>query len=347
MNLVENPFIDEPVVRIFIEPKDPSQLYEMRRALRDLPYEKIGWNYVLLGATEADLLTLIESVEKDVPLKISDPVAMYKETVGGASKLQCETLINYGAGKTSRMWMTAQKMPEGLAKDIENQTVTPDRSGQQLRKRDSYLRNNYDWDSQTTNNIWFFGPMTLGPNLFIVSARGVSNLNDLRESLNHAFQSQTEKGVLCEEPMRGVQIDLVDATLCPDSIWRGPGKVMTAARRCFDEMLTADPRLLEPVYVIEVQCEQHQMDGLKSKLSKRRGEVIDETGDVLKAYLPVAESFGFQAELRALGIQASAKMVLDHWTPLDGNPLDATTEAGAVVAAVRKAKGLREKSNRW
>ena len=43
----------------------------------------------------------------------------------------------------------------------------------------------------------------------------------------------------------------------------------------------------------------------------------------MKAYLPVAESFGFDKELRSnTGGKAFPQCVFDHWQPLSGNALD-------------------------
>jgi len=62
------------------------------------------------------------------------------------------------------------------------------------------------------------------------------------------------QGVLCEENLRGVRFDLHDVTLHADSVHRGGAQITPAARRCLSAaLLTAKPRLLEPVYMVEIQ----------------------------------------------------------------------------------------------
>jgi len=62
------------------------------------------------------------------------------------------------------------------------------------------------------------------------------------------------QGVLCEENMRAVRFDLHDVTLHADSIHRGGGQIIPTARRCFYAcVLTAKPRLMEPIYLVEIQ----------------------------------------------------------------------------------------------
>jgi hypothetical protein len=62
----------------------------------------------------------------------------------------------------------------------------------------------------------------------------------------------------------------------------------------------------------------------------------------VKAYLPVNESFGFNADLRqATSGQAFPQSVFDHWQLLPGTPLDAG-KTQDIVLGIRKRKGLRE-----
>jgi elongation factor 2 len=63
----------------------------------------------------------------------------------------------------------------------------------------------------------------------------------------------------------------------------------------------------------------------------------------VKAYLPVNESFGFTADLRAAtGGQAFPQAVFDHWEPMNGDPLEAGNKVYDILRAVRKRKGLVE-----
>ena len=53
---------------------------------------------------------------------------------------------------------------------------------------------------------------------------------------------------------------------------------------------------------------------------------------VVKAHLPVNESFGFTADLRSnTGGQAFPQCVFDHWAVLPGDPRDPTTKPGECV----------------
>ena len=54
--------------------------------------------------------------------------------------------------------------------------------------------------------------------------------------------------------MRGVRFNIYDVTLHTDAIHRGGGQIIPTARRVlYACVLTAAPRLMEPVYLVEIQ----------------------------------------------------------------------------------------------
>lgn len=132
---------------------------------------------------------------------------------------------------------------------------------------------------------------------------------------------------------------------------RGVSQILPATRRVmYASMLTAKPSLLEPVYLVEIMCPKSCLGATINLLSRRRGEIVEQGEQpgtplcVVKAYMPVNESFGFNGELRGeTGGQAFPQFVFDHWQLLPGDPLDTDSRSGAVVTEIRKRKGLPDK----
>ena len=63
---------------------------------------------------------------------------------------------------------------------------------------------------------------------------------------------------------------------------------------------------------------------------------------VVKAYLPVNESFGFTADLRSnTGGQAFPQCVFDHWQILPGDPMQEGTKPYQIVEDCKARKGLK------
>ena len=53
--------------------------------------------------------------------------------------------------------------------------------------------------------------------------------------------------------MRGMRMNISDAKLHTDAIHRGGGQMLDTARRLyFASELSADPRLMEPIYLTEI-----------------------------------------------------------------------------------------------
>lgn len=67
------------------------------------------------------------------------------------------------------------------------------------------------------------------------------------------FQWGAREGPLCDEPIRNVKFKILDATIAQEPLHRGGGQIIPTARRvAYSAFLMASPRLMEPVYYVEV-----------------------------------------------------------------------------------------------
>jgi len=302
--------------------------------------------HIIAGAGELHLEICLKDLEEDhamVPIKVSDPVVSYRETVSEESDQVC---LSKSPNKHNRLYMQAVPMPDGLPEDIDSGKVTP---AQELKERARYLTETYGYDPTEARKIWCFGPEGTGSNVVMDCTKAVQYLNEIKDSVVAGFQWASKEGVLCEENMRGIRFNVLDVTLHADAIHRGGGQIIPTARRCFYAcMLTAKPRLLEPVYLCEIQCPENAVGGIYGVLNRKRGHVFEE-GQVagtpmfiVKAYLPVNESFGFTADLRSnTGGQAFPQCVFDHWQIMPGDPFETASKPAQLVADARKRKGLK------
>jgi elongation factor 2 len=243
--------------------------------------------------------------------------------------------------------MKAAPINDETSEAIENGDIGP---RDELKARARLLADEHGWDVGDARKIWCFGPETTGANLLVDVSKGVQYLNEIKDSCVAAFQWATKEGVLCEENMRGIRFNIHDVTLHADTIHRGGGQVIPTCRRViYASCLTAQPRLQEPVYLVDITAPENAIGGIYSCLNRRRGHVIAEEQRIgtplyqVKAHLPVMESFGFTADLRSqTSGQAFPQLIFSHWQLLSGNPLEPGSKAEAVVQATRKRKGLNE-----
>merc|ERR1719321_1347577 len=352
-NIADMKYSVSPVVEVAVKPKDGKDLPKLVEGLKKLAksdplvvctIEESG-EHIIAGCGELHVEICLKDLRDEYAqcdFIMSDPVVSYRETVGGESNQTC---LSKSPNKHNRLYVIADKLPEELNKDIEDGKCGPKAD---IKDKVKILKEKYDWDDTAARKIWCYGPETDGANLVVDETQGVQYLNEIKEHVNSGFQWVTKEGPLCEENMRGIRFNLKDVTLHTDSIHRGAGQLMPATRRvCFASTLTASPTLQEPVFLVEITCPQEVMSGVYNTMNLRRGMVFEENqkeGTPLmqvKAYLPVAESFGFVAALRqGTSGQAFPQCVFDHWDDLPGNPMEAG-KMQDMVLKVRERKGLK------
>jgi elongation factor 2 len=347
-------FSVSPVVQVAVEVKNAADLPKLVEGLKRLSKSDPcvqTWiaetgEHIVAGAGELHLEICLKDLQDDhagVPLKISDPVVGYRETVKAESSM---VALSKSQNKHNRLYVKALPIEEELTKAIESGQVN---SRDDFKARARILADEYGWDVTDARKIWCFGPDTTGPNLMVDVTKGVQYLNEIKDSCIAAFQWATKEGVCAEENMRGVRFNILDVTLHTDAIHRGGGQIIPTCRRvCYAACLLATPGLQEPVYLVEIQCPENAIGGIYSCLNKRRGQVFSEEQRpgtpmfTVKAYLPVMESFGFNGDLRSQTAgQAFPQSVFDHWETMNGSPLDKASKLEELVRNIRTRKGLK------
>jgi len=353
--LISMKFSVSPVVRVAVEPKNPADLPKLVEGLKRLSksdplvqcsIEESG-EHIVAGAGELHLEICIKDLQEEymggAEIVVSEPVVSFRETVTTESREVC---LSKSPNKHNRLFCTARPMEEKLPEAIDDGQIS---SKDDPKSRARKLAEEYNWDVTEARKIWSFGPNTNGPNVLVDCTKGVQYLNEIKDSMVAALQWVSKEGVLTGENMRGIRFNLMDITLHTDAIHRGGGQIIPTARRVFyASQLTAQPRLMEPVFLVEITCPQTAIGGIYGVMNRRRGQIIEEVQRIgtpltnIKCHLPVTESFGFTADLRAQTAgQAFPQCVFDHWRILGGDPLDpASGKAHELVMATRKRKGL-------
>ncbi|XP_074592967.1 116 kDa U5 small nuclear ribonucleoprotein component-like [Brevipalpus obovatus] len=332
-------FNTQSVIKIAVEPVNPSELPKMLEGLRkcnksypllQTKVEESG-EHVILGTGELYLDCVMHDLRKmysEIDIKVADPVVSFCETVVETSSLKCfaET-----PNKKNKFTMIAEPLEKGLAEDIENQVVQANWSRKQLSE---FFQKKYSWDLLAARSIWAFGPDQSGPNVLVddtlPSEVDKSLLGNVRESIVQGFQWATREGPLCEEPIRNVKFKILDAVVAQEPIHRGGGQIIPTARRvAYSAFLMACPRLMEPYYFVEVLAPADCVSAVYTVLAKRRGHITQDIpvpGSPLytvKAFLPAIDSFGFETDLRThTQGQAFCLSVFHHWQIVPGDPLD-------------------------
>ncbi|KAF9524095.1 Calreticulin family-domain-containing protein [Crepidotus variabilis] len=361
----------QSVLKVAIEPIAPSELPKMLAGLRSInksyplvatKVEESG-EHVLIGTGELYLDCVLHDLRRlfsEIEIKVSDPVTKFCETVLETSALKCYADT---PNKKNKITMIAEPLEKGIAEDIErgrvNMRMTP-------KERGSFFQQKYEWDLLASRSIWAFGPDDNGANILLddtlPSQVDKKMLVTVKEHIKQGFQWGAREGPLCDEPMRNVKFRILDASLAQEPIFRGGGQIVPTARRvCYSSFLMATPRLMEPVYYVEVQAPADCISAVYTVLARRRGHVtqdIPKAGSPLytvKALIPVIDANGFETDLRtATQGQAFCLQVFDHWSIVPGDPTDSSIKlrplepasgqalARDLVLKTRRRKGLGE-----
>ena len=117
-------------------------------------------------------------------------------------------------------------------------------------------------------------------------------------------------------------------------------------------VLAASPRLVEPVYSLDVAVPLACVGAVYRVLGARRGRVVNveaasdsgqdsEGGQVLEGYIPVSASIGLTADLRQeTSGRAFHNQRFDHWSTLPSECLTEGTQANTLAASIRNRKGM-------
>jgi 116 kDa U5 small nuclear ribonucleoprotein component len=229
-----------------------------------------------------------------------------------------------------------------------------------------FFTQKYNWDILAATSVWAFGPDDTGPNLLLdYSLPGETDksaLSMLQDSVVQGFQWACREGPLCEEPLRGVKFKILQADVASDAFGRAPGQIIPTTRRtCYSAYLMANPRLLEPQLMTEIQCTEDSLTAVYGIINKRRGHLVKEIAKpgtplyTVRATIPALDSFGFETDIRSHTIgQAFPLSSFDTWALLPGDPLDKSIKltplepappsslGREILLKTRRRKGLNE-----
>lgn len=343
-----------PVVRVAVNPVNASDLPKLVEGLKRLSQSdplvlcttSESGEHVIAGCGELHIEICLNDLQEyaKVPIKQSDPVVSYKETVINEEK--SVTCLSKSPNKHNRLYIDCQTLGQTLTELIESGEVGPKT---ETKLRTKKLVDDFGWDKNDAQKIWAFGPDSTGPNIVVDCTKQAQFLNEIRDSVESAFQWVTREGPLTDENIRGVRWNLNDVVLHADAIHRGAGQIMPTARKAmFAAELSGEVRLWQPIFLVEIQCPDEAVGGIYNVLNQRKGEYVGEEqipGTPLKnikAYLPVAQSFGFTTHLRTeTSGRAFPQCVFHHWDIVKDSPLTPGSEACEIILQLRKRKGLK------
>ncbi|RLI22616.1 elongation factor EF-2 [Candidatus Bathyarchaeota archaeon] len=335
-------YVSEPVVTIAIEPKHPKDLPRLVDAMNRLSIEdpnlvttinKETGEYLLSGMGELHLEIAVKFLRDyggGMEIVTSRPIVVYRESVAGQGVIAMAKSPN----KHNRFWIQVEPLEEKVIEMIERGDVVEEKGRKRMV---NILYKEAGWPTEEARNVW---ALEEHKNIIIDLTKGIQYLREVRDMVISGFRWACQAGPLCEEPLRGVKVKLMDAQLHEDPVHRGPAQIMPAVRRAIlGSFLTAQPVLLEPIYKIGISVPAQWVGECSSIITRKRGRILasEQKGvlTMITGYIPVAETFGLSADIRsATSGHAFWQCTFDHWEKAP------ESVAAEVIRQIRERRGL-------
>jgi elongation factor G len=150
-------------------------------------------------------------------------------------------------------------------------------------------------------------------------------------SVDKGIQSAMTRGVIAGYPMVDVKVELTDGSYhdVDSSTYSFEACAATAFRNAAKQ---AKPALLEPIMDVEIVTPEEYFGDVMGSISSKRGQIRESmdrgTAKVIKAFVPLAEMFGYTTQLRSLTQgRASSSMQFDHYEKAPSNVAEDVAES--------------------
>jgi elongation factor 2 len=334
-------YVSDPVVTVAVEPAEVKDLPLFDKVMHKLTLEdpnlhltlnKESGEYLLSGMGELHLeVTAYRMQEAGLKVKTGKPIVIYRETI--SHNYNGPSVMGKSPNKHSKLWVTLEKLPDNVIEGIKQGKISEMQGRDERRK---ILAQQFGWDADDARNAVAIEEN----NILVNKIKGRQYVEEVMDHIKSGFREAVHTSILAKEPAYGLKVNLMDITVHEDPVHRGPAQILPMTwRPIWACILLSDPILLEPIINFECKVPSDFVSSVLAILQKRRGRILDmpqeEDHIIVKAEMPVAESFGLADELRS-STQGRAFWAtqFSHWAPVpDSMQL-------TVIEEIRKRRGL-------
>ncbi len=333
-------YVSDPVVTVAVEPEDVKDLPLFDKVMHKLTIEdpnlhfkinKESGEFLLSGMGELHLeVTAYRMQEAGLKVKISKPIVIYRETI--SHDYQGPAIMGKSPNKHNKLWVTLEKLPEEVIEAIRSTKI----SEMQTRDERQKTLKQFDWSTDDARNVIAIE----GTNILVNRIKGRQYVEEILDHVKSGFREAVYTSVLAKEPAYGLKVNLEDITVHEDPVHRGPAQILPMTwRPIWCSFLLSDPKLLEPITSFECKVPNEFVSNVIAIVQKRRGKILDMINEedmvVVKAEMPVAESFGLADELRS-STQGRAFWAtqFSRWSPVP------ESMQADVIKQIRERRGL-------
>ena len=297
----------EAKIRVAIKPPGKNEMEKLMKSLNQMALEDPNLRLeqsatlkqtILHGQGQLHLDMTKYKIEKlnGISMEFDKPKIPYRETItSSAEESYRHKKQSGGAGQFAEVHMRIEPYTEGMA----------DPAGLTVRKRES---EDLSWGGKL-DFLWCIVGGSIDAKYINAIKKGIMN--------------KMEEGPLTGSNCQNVRVCIYDGKM--HSVDSNDMAFMIASAQAFKNAFEkAKPRLLEPIYDVEILCSDDAMGDIMSDLQTRRAIIqgMDSDGHYqqIKVKVPLAEMYKYNASLRALSQgRAKYKRAFAEYAPLPGD----------------------------
>ena len=306
--------------------EDPSVKIEIN--------EETGENLISgMGELHLEIIENRIKTEKNLEVKTSAPIIVYRETVGKES----QSFEGRSPNKHNSFFISVEPLEDEIYKAIEKGEISEGRIKKKNVEMNEKLTE-FGWDGDDAKSV----KDVYKGNIFIDRTKGEVHIGEVMEMVLDAFEMVINSGPLAHEPCMKIKVALEDIKLHEDAIHRGPAQVYPAVREAIHgAMREASATLLEPLQIHVIEIPDTFLGEITKLVGGKRGQMLDvrqegSTAEV-EAKLPVAEMIGWSSDLRSATEGRGISSLKDQL--FERIPMSLQAD---VIRKIRDRKGLAE-----
>lgn len=345
----ETPFeelkhIFEPVITKAIEVKKTADLPKLVEILKKVAKEDPSIKIEINEQTGESLMSgmgelhleIIENrikTEKGLDVKTSEPIIVYRETVGKESP----SVEGRSPNKHNSFYISVAPLEDNIYEAIKSGELREGR----IKKKSDELFNVLSKLGWTGDSIRDVRDIYKG-NILLDETRGEVHIGEVMDMVLDAFEMVINQGPMAREPCMKMKVSLTDIKLHEDAIHRGPAQVYPAVREAITEaMKKVNSYLLEPLQTYLFEMPDKFLSAVTKLVNSKRGQMLEvkhEDGQAeMEAKLPVAEMIGWSSDLRSATEGRGTSSLKDQ--SFEKVPASIQAE---IIRKIRSRKGLSE-----
>ena len=345
----EEPFLElkhifEPVITKAIEPVKladlPKLIEVLKKVAKEDPSIKIEINEETgenlmhgMGELHLEIIENRIKTEKNVDVKTSQPIVVYRETI----TKRCLEAVGKSPNKHNLFFFDIEPLEEAVYESMKKGEINEGR----IKKKDEALWNKLS--SLGVSNDEARQYKQIYKNCVLLDkTKGIVQIGEVMGLIMDAFEQVIDAGPLSREPVMRLKVSITDLKLHEDAIHRGPAQVYPAVRDALkDGFMKAGPAIFEPIQTHLIECPVEFMGAITKLVTSKRGQLlnVDQEGAraIITGKLPVAEMLGWSSDLRSATEGRGVSSLIDQaFEKVPAGMQD------AIIRQIRQRKGLSE-----